>query len=164
MGRMIRNISESEIARRRSEHSQKQLSKDVQSLFTEQCRFRSLFSRVNRCLKDFYSTMLAPVDGVRVTHPPTLKVDVPYNSMSFDKNFTGSWGGQGGVHAELFGSFRDTAKEAIATGIAPNYEPREDHLRVPLGAEFNYAFSPYRFKRPRPSSTNRLTPDGKGKN
>ena len=152
---------DSEVARRRAQYSQAQFGKEIQSLFTSDCKFRSLFARVNRCLKDYFNSMLAPIPGLKVNQSPSLKIDVPKNCVAFDGQFTGSWGGQGGVHNDLFMSFRDGIKDKYSANT-PNFEPRDDALRVPLGSEFAYAFAPATFKRPRAPSNSRVTPDGKG--
>ena len=107
--------------------------------------------------------MFSNVPGLRVVQAPVLKIDVPRNAVAFDQNFTGSWGGQSGVHSELFASFRDGIMEQFNSSVATSYEPKMDGLRVPLGQEFSYSFSPATFKRPRTPSTTRVTPDGKGK-
>ena len=163
IGRLVRNVSDSEMSKRRAQYAQKELARELQTMFTTDCRFKSLFSRTNRCLKDFFNSVLAPVDGLKVNQSPSLKLDIPAACLSISPDFTGSWGGQGGVHSDLFMSFRDNIKDKYGPGVASAYEPREDTLRVPLGNEFAYAFSPATFKRPRPPSNTRLTPDGKSK-
>ena len=151
------------MAKRRAQYAQKELSREIQSMFVNDCQFKSLFSRVNRCLKDYFSTAFGQVDGMKVNAAPSLKVDIPSTIFAFTPDFTGSWGGQGGVHSDLFMSFRDNIKDKFSAGMPSNYEPRDDQLRVPIGSEFSYAFGNVNFKRPRPPSNSRLTPDGKSK-
>ena len=154
---------DSEVAKRRAQYAQAQFGRELQTLFTSDCKFRSLFSRVNRCLKDYFNSTFAPVNGMRVNHSPTLKIEVPFNCVAFDNQFNGSWGGQGGVHNDLFMSFRDGLREKFTPNQVPNFEPRDDTMRVPLGQEFSYSFSNGSFKRPRAPSNCRITPDGKGR-
>ena len=132
-------------------------------MFTTDCKLKSLFSRVNRCLKDYFNTTFGSVDGFKVNQSPSLKIDIPAACVSFTPEFTGSWGGQGGVHSDLFMSFRDNIKDKYSPGITPSYEPKDDSIRVPIGSEFSYAFGPSTFKRPRAPSNSRVTPDGKSK-
>ena len=132
-------------------------------MFTTDCRFKSLFSRTNRCIKDYVNSIFGGVDGMKVNQSPVLKLEVPPSFVGFNPEFTGSWGGQGGVHSDLFMSFRDNIKDKYSAGVAPSYDPKDDSLRVPLGSEFSYAFAGANFKRPRPPSNSRITPDGKSK-
>ena len=163
IGRLVRNVSDSEMSKRRAQYAQREMAKELQTMFTNDCRLKSLFSRTNRCLKDFFNSLFAGVDGVKVNQSPCLKLDIPAACLAFNNDFTGSWGGQGGVHSDLFMSYRDNIKDKFGPGITSGYEPRDDSLRVTLGNEFSYAFSPASFKRPRPPSNSRLTPDGKSK-
>ena len=47
VGRTTRNVCASEMAKRQHQFSQTQLSKQLQTVFTSDCKFKSLFSRVN---------------------------------------------------------------------------------------------------------------------
>ena len=164
VGRSCRNICSSEVAKRQSLFAQSQLSKQIQTLFTQECRFKSLFSRVNRCLKDFWNSLFIDVDGVKVNQSPSLKLDIPAGALSFGPEFKNSWGGKnntGHVHSDLFLAFRDNTKERFGPGIPNTYEPRDDNVRLPLGGDFSYSFTSPTFKRPRQPSATRVTPDGK---
>ena len=167
VGRSCRNICNSEVTKRQTQFAQSQLGKQVQTLFTQECRFKSLFARVNRCVKDFWNSLFADIDGVKVNQSPNLRLEVPTNALSFGPEFKNSWGGKNGtghVHGDLFLAFRDTVKDRFGPGVPTTYEPRDDNgTRLPLGGEFSYSFNFASFKRPRQPSATRVTPDGKCK-
>ena len=154
------------MAKRQHQFSQVQLSKQLQTIFTSDCKFKSLFSRVNRCVKDYWNSLFHSVDGVKVNQSPTLKLEVPSGALSFGADFKNSWGGQSGtnyVHADLFLAFRDSVKDRFSTGVPTAFDPKDDNLRLPIGGEFNYSFVASTFKRPRQPSATRVTPEGKCK-
>ena len=169
VGRTTRNVCASEMAKRQHQFSQTQLSKQLQTVFTSDCKFKSLFSRVNRCVKDYWlevNSLFHSIDGVKVNQSPTLRLEVSSGALSFGSDFKNSWGGQSGtnyVHADLFLAFRDSVKDRFSTGVPTAFDPKDDNLRLPIGGEFSYSFIAPTFKRPRQPSLTRGTPEGKCK-
>jgi len=162
-GKQCWNISEAMVIQRRSEHARKLLSTQYEKLFLEDCRLKSLISRLNRCSKEYSQSLFSGVTGVRISGHPMVKFDMSNLSTVVRSDFVGSWGGDDGVDKEVFDSFRDVLLNKFSMkGQEPEYTPRNDPVRVLLGAEFQHRFGRSK-RRERVADCSAIGGGGKGK-
>lgn len=165
LGRLTRNLSEAEVLKRRAQHSQKMFGKIYSEVFVENCRFNSLVARLSKSSKNYATSLLSEVPGLRLDLMPTLKPFIPLNGVRFNAEFVGKWGS---VHQELYDSYKDAIKSRHAMEKVVDFEPGKDSIRLLIGGEYQPAFSrpntsrSVYSKRPRSDSRTRLTPKAKG--
>ena len=96
------------IIARRSDHARKLLASQYEKHFLDDCRLRSLVSRLNRCSREYSNSLLSGVPGLRISGHPTVKFECSNLTSVVRSDFTGTWGEEGdGVNRELFESFQE---------------------------------------------------------
>ena len=130
------------IIARRSEHARKLLASQYEKHFLDDCRLRSLVSRLNRCSREYSSSLLSGVPGLRISGYPTVKFDCSNLTSVVRNDFVGAWGEEGdGVNRELFESFQDVLLNKFTMkGQEPDFVPKNDGIRVLIGSEFQHRF------------------------
>ena len=140
---------------RRVSNARDQLSKMYERRFTEDCRFKSLIGRLNRCSKEYSSSLFSGVTGCRISGYPSIRFDVTGVSTVVRNDFHMAWGGADGVDSELCQHTRDSIlSEHPLVQKESHYHPKNDAIRILLGSEFNYCFN-RREKRPRGATPSR---------
>lgn len=166
LGRLTRNLAESEVFKRRSLHAQKMFGKVYSECFVENCRFNSLVARLSKSSKNYATSLFGDVPGLRLDLMPTMKPIIPLNGVRFNGEFTGKWGT---IHSELFESYRDAISSRHPMEKVVDFEPSKDSIRLLIGGEYQPAFTRPNMtraayaKRPRSDSRTRLTPKAKSK-
>ena len=136
-------MCESVVIKRRREHASRLLSSRYEKLFANDCRLRSLMSRVNRCSREYSASLFSGVPGLRVTGYPSLTFDVS-NLMTVVRNdFNGKWGPElGGVDSECFYPCKDALLDKFSISTKESeYSPKYENVRILLGNEFQHRFS-----------------------
>ena len=130
------------IIARRSEHARKLLASQYEKHFLDDCRLRSLVSRLNRCSREYSGSLLSGVPGLRISGHPVVKFDCSNLTSVVRNDFSSSWGPEeNGVNRELFDSFKDVLLNKFTMkGQEPDFAPKSDSIRVLIGQEFQHRF------------------------
>ena len=141
-GKQCWNISECMIIARRSEHARKLLSSQYEKHFLDDCKLRSLVSRLNRCSREYSSSLLSGVQGLRISGHPIVRFDCSNMTSVLRSDFASAWGEEGdGVTKDVFDSFRDVLLNKFTMkGQEPDFMPKNDPIRVLIGSEFQHRF------------------------
>ena len=137
------NLCETMVVKARREHAGRLLSSQYEKLFATNCRLRSLLARLNRCSKEFSSSLFSGIPGLRVSGYPAIRFDVGHLSTLVKSDFEGKWGPEGvGVDPDCYYPCRDALLDKFNISTRESdYSPRNDSLRILLGSEFQHRFS-----------------------
>ena len=141
-GKQVWNACDSISTSQRSAHAQTLLASKYEKLFSADCRFRSLLSRLNRCSREYSNSLFSNIPGLRVSGYPAVRFDMSALSSVVRGSFNGSWGDENGVDPELYFTCRDALLDKFnSTTKVPDYQPKPDCLRVLIGGEFQHRFA-----------------------
>ena len=162
LGRLTRNVAESEVMKRRSLHAQKLFGRLYSESFVGGCRYNSLMARLGKSSKNYSQSIFQGVPGLKLDMYPSFKPVLPVNGLRFTEEFDGQWGS---VHSELFQSYRDTIKSRHSMDSVVDFNPAPDSIRMVIGKEYVPSFvragRAAAGKRPRSGTRTMLTPKSK---
>ena len=120
--------------KRRAQYAQERFNDAYQRHFVTDCHLKSLIGRLNRCSREYFTSLFSGVENMSFTGTPMVKFNLKPEFLQFAPGFIGKYGGRDTT--EVFQSFRDSIQGCYPSIVIPEAEIKYDSCRMVLGAEF----------------------------
>ena len=120
--------------KRRSKYAQERFGEAFQRHFSADCQMKSLLARLNRCSREYFSSVFGGIEEMNILGSPMVKFCLKPDLVQFTPSFIGKYGGKD--NSESFQCFRDSFQGCYPSIVIPEVETRYETCRMVLGAEF----------------------------
>ena len=120
--------------KRRSKYAQERFNEAFYRHFAGDCQMKSLLARLNRCSREYFSTVFGGIEHLTLSGAPLVSFNLKPNDIHFAAGFSGKYGGRDNL--DSFQSFRDSYQGRYSSIVIPEADIRYDSCRMVLGAEF----------------------------